>query len=310
MKNASVARLHWDDAPVFLAIARQGTLSAAARDLDLGVATVSRRIERLESSLGVALFLRHQSGYTLTDEGAELLSRAETLESAMAGFRADTSPTGPVRGHVRLATAENLANGVIIPALAPLLVEHPQLTIDIVTDVSSVNLHRQDADLAVRMTRPSRGNLKVRRVGTLGLGLYGSSEYLASRQPMADTFDAEHHRFIGWSDVQADLPAAQWLERVLQGGVPVMTTTTLSAQVQAVSAGIGLAVLPHFLARDAGLQALPVVLGIDHPIWLVVHSDLSTSRRVRIVADHIVQTLSRASSRLAGNRDDQARWKC
>ncbi|ASJ70957.1 LysR family transcriptional regulator [Granulosicoccus antarcticus] len=300
MKSSSVAKLHWDDAPVFLAIARQGTLSAAARELDLGVATVSRRIERLESGLGVALFLRHQSGYTLTDEGAELLSRAETLESAMAGFRPDTSPTGPVRGHVRLATAENLANGVIIPALAPLLVEHPQLTIDIVTDVASINLHRQDADLAVRMTRPSRGNLKVRRVGTLGLGLYGSSEYLASRQPLTDTLDFEHHRFIGWSDVQTDLPAAQWLERALRGGVPVLTTTTLSAQVQAASAGIGLAVLPHFLARDAGLQALPIVLGIDHPIWLVVHSDLSASRRVRVVADRIAQTLANASSRLEG----------
>lgn len=300
MKNVDEARLHWDDAPVFLAIARQGTLSGAAAELALGVATISRRIERLEHALGVALFLRHQSGYSLTDEGVELLTRAERLENAMTGFRPDTSSTGPVRGHVRLATAENLANSVIIPALSALLEQHPQLSIDIVTDVASINLHRQDADLAVRMTRPSRGNLKVRKVGVLGLGLYASPDYLRRRECGSDVLDFAQDRFIGWSDVRADLPAAHWLERTLRGAAPVLTTTTLSAQVQAAKAGIGLAVLPHFLALEAGLQALPVELGIDHPIWLVVHSDLSASRRVRTVADHITKTLMDASSRLAG----------
>ena len=105
--------MNWDDVRVFLAVARTGTLTHAATHLKLGVATVTRRSDRLETDLGVKLFSRHQSGYFITDEGAALLSRAETLEQAGQAF--ETTEVNQVMGHVRLATAENLANPLIIP---------------------------------------------------------------------------------------------------------------------------------------------------------------------------------------------------
>ncbi len=291
MESSGIEQLHWDDAPVFLAVSRQGTLSATAKELGVGVATVSRRIERLEKALGVTLFLRHQSGYRLTREGEDLLPRAEQLEQAMLGFRQQRAPSNEVSGHVRLATAENLANSIIIPALASLLANYPDLTIDVVTDISTVNLHGQEADLAVRMTRPTRGNLKIRRIGALEYGLYGSKSYVSSRVHTDDACDFGQDRFIGWAEDFAHLPAAQWLDTHLQGRALILRTTTLSAQLQAAIAGIGLAVLPDFLARNSGLERLPVSMDFNQAIWLAVHTDLSRSRRIRVVADHVVAAL-------------------
>lgn len=299
-----ITRLNWDDTPVFLAVARTGTLTGAAEELGTGIATVSRRIERLESVLGIPLFARHQTGYKLTDEGEALLPRAEALEDAMRGFRTGVKAEAQVIGHVRLATAENLANPIIIPALAPLLSRHPGLTLEVITDVATANLHRRDADLAVRMVRPTRGNLSVRRIGTLGFGLYGSPSYMATRTEDPDGTALANDRIIGWSERHAMLPAAQWLERTLRGKTPALVTTTLSAQLAAVKADLGLAILPHFLGQQEGLQRLPMELGLDQQIWLAVHSDLSASQRVRVVADHLVQTIKRNEDMLMGTRPE------
>lgn len=107
----------WDDARAFLAVARQGTLSGAASELSLGIATLSRRIERLEKALNLPLFVRQQTGYQLTDEGAGLVERAEALEAAAAAFAYGVATHAQMAGKVRLATAENLAAGLILPAL-------------------------------------------------------------------------------------------------------------------------------------------------------------------------------------------------
>lgn len=276
-------RLRWDDAKVFLAIARSGTLSAAAAQLGLGLATVSRQIERLEHALGLTLFSRHQSGYRLTDDGAALLDRAEAMEQAAAAFVEGSSAQGEIAGRVRLATAETLASGLVIPALPGLRARFPDLALEIATDVSAVNLHRRDADLALRMVKPERRNVTLRRLGRLGFGLYGSDTYLTTRPATR----LEDHDFITWVETRAHLPAAQWVERVLRGRAPVLATSTLGAQLVAARAGLGLAVLPHFLARQHGLVGLPAELGLDQDIWLAVHGDVARTPRVRVVADFL-----------------------
>lgn len=293
-------RMNWDDMPVFLAVARTGTLTDAAGILGMGVATVSRRIERLEKALGVPLFARHQTGYKLTDEGQGLIPRAEALDDVMRGFRSDANAEAEATGHVRLATAENLANPIIIPAIAPLLDCHPNLTLEIMTDVATVNLHRRDADLAVRMVRPTQGNVSVRRIGTVGFGLYGSAAYMAQRIEHPGSAVLTNDRMIGWTERQSPLPAAQWMERTLRGKAPALLTTTLSAQISAANAGIGLAILPHFIAQEAGLKRIPMELGLDQPIWLVVHSDLVASQRIRVVSDHLVETFKGTRQKLVG----------
>ncbi len=278
--------LQWDDARVFLALARTGTLTRAAKQLGVGTATMIRRLDRLESALGVRLFSRHQNGYFLTDEGQSLLNHAERLEQAGQAFGATSMHE--VAGHVRLATADNLADPFIIPALGPLYEAHPDLTLELITGIQTVNLHRRDADLAVRMVKPTHGNVTLRTIGTLGFGLYGSSSYLAERKVKSASFAQDSDSLIGWAETSSHLPSAQWIIRALAGRPPKLMTSSLSSQLAAAVAGMGLAVLPHFLARRHGLQCLVAELGVNQQIWLVMHSDLVHSRRIRVVADFLI----------------------
>lgn len=277
--------MNWDDVRIFLAIVRAGTLSGAAEALQMGIATASRRLDRLEATLGISLFSRHQSGYRLTDDGATLLARAEALEQAGQAFSTAAQMQGKAAGLVRLATTENLANPLIVPSLTDLFRQHPDLRVEVLSGSQSVNLHRRDADMAVRMVKPEVGNLRIRRLGTVGFGLYGSADYIRTR---SDSANFEQDSFIGWAETHHHLAVAKSLARLTRGRSCRIETNQLSSQLAAVSAGMGLAVLPHFLARQAGLRCLLTEAGIE-PIWLVMHNDLADSVRVRTVADHLVR---------------------
>ncbi|MBT2774699.1 LysR family transcriptional regulator [Halomonas sp. ISL-60] len=290
----------WDDTRTFLAVARHGTLSSAAAELNLGIATLSRRIERLENALKLPLFVRQQSGYQLTEEGAGLIEKAEALEAAAAAFTSGVSSAAQLSGRVRLATAENLATALILPALPQFYAQYPGITLELVTDITTVNLHRRDADLALRMVKPERGNVTLRRLGSLGFGLYASPGYVAQRESHHDAGDFDTDAFITWGETQAHLPAAQWIERVLRGREPALTTTSMATQLAAAKAGLGIAVLPHFLAREAGLVGVVADIGLDQPIYLVIQTDLTQSARIRAVADFLAALLASNRERLSG----------
>lgn len=290
----------WDDLRIFLAISREGTLSGAAKRLRLGLATVSRRMERLEASIGQPLFLRQQSGYRLTEDGTAMVERAEEMEAAARSLTSGMAEQPGVSGRVRLATAENLATALILPALPALRARYPMLSVDLVTDIRTVNLHRRDADLALRMVKPDRGHVTLQRLGTLGYGLYASQEYMDGRTRSADKADHDADDFIGWDEMHAHLPAAQWVETQLQGRSPSLTTSSLATQVAACSAGLGLAVLPHLLARSKNLICLNGELGVDQAIWLAIQSDLLQSRRVQAVAELCRDSVQRHRNELAG----------
>ncbi|ACB94841.1 LysR family transcriptional regulator [Beijerinckia indica] len=293
-------RLVWDDIKAFLAVLRTGTLSGAAEQMGVGLATLSRRIERLEDALGLPLFVRQHSGYQLTVDGANLLQQAEAMEAAALSLRCGAREQMEIVGTVRLATAENLATGLILPEIGKMLGAYPDLTIEIVTDIATVNLHRRDADLALRMVKPERGNVTLQRLGTLGYGLYGSRDYVIQRRTVSDLSSYDTDAFVGWCETQSHLPAAQWIERILQGRAPVIATTSLATQISAAKAGLGLAVLPHFLARDAELTCVQGDLGIDQAIYLVIQSDLAQTPRIRIVADFLRNLVESHRHRLSG----------
>ena len=268
--------------------------------MGVGIATVSRRIERLEAAIGQPLFARHQSGYRLTEDGAALIERAEEMEATALALTSGLPEKAAVSGTVRLATAENLATGLILPNLGRLKTSYPDLSLDIVTDIGTVNLHRRDADIALRMVKPDRGNVSLQKLGTLGFGLYGATDYVSTQHLAQDANAYDSASFIGWSEAYAHLPAAQWVERMLKGRAPALTTTSLATQLTACANGLGLAVLPHFLARSNGLTCLDADLGVDQLIWLVTHTDLAQSRRVRAVADFLRDVVNTNRTALSG----------
>lgn len=166
---------------------------------------------------------------------------------------------------------------------------------EVLSGVQSVNLHRRDADLAIRMVKPEAGHLTLKRLGTVGFGVYGAADCLVG----ADGLSLSEADFVGWPETHQHLPAAQWITRTLRGRPCKVEANTLVAQVSAVSAGLGLGVLPHFMARASGLQCLQPEIGADQTLWLVMHSDLAGSRRVRVLADHLIALFADHQDRLA-----------
>lgn len=293
--------MDWNDLKFFLEVARGGSLTKAAAALHVSQSTVGRRIAELEARLATRLFARHQTGYFLTDEGSELLARAETVEENMFAFERGASGLNPaVSGTVRLATSENLASELVIPALPDFIRRHPQLRLDILTTAATVELGRREADLALRMVQPSHGNLKVRRLGEMTYGVYGQRDYLA-RHPAQGDDPLAGRSLVAWDEAHAWLPAAQWLAQRAPGAHVALATSSVRTQIAAVQAGIGLAVLPDFLAIGDGLvRVLPSEQVFSNGIWLVMHADLGASARVRAVADFLADVVIRANPALAG----------
>jgi len=293
------SKLNWDDARPFLAVARLGTLSAAANHLHIGMATLSRRIERLELALGVPLFIRTQSGYQLTEDGLVLIDKAEVLESAALSFSSTAASRAEIAGRIRLATAETFATEIIMPALPRFVSQYPKLNVEVVTDVQAANLRRRDADLALRMIKPERGNLSIQRVGVLGWGLYAHDNYLR-QHPVDDT--NKHlvdHAVISWSESHVHLAAAQWVDSIANGAARIIATNGLPAQVAAAKAGLGIAALPHYLGTNAGLRCIRRNPTLNQPIYLVVQTDLAESARIRVMWDFLRDIMSEKRSLFA-----------
>ncbi|MBN0871954.1 LysR family transcriptional regulator, partial [Pseudomonas aeruginosa] len=116
-------------------------------------------------------------------------------------------------GVVRLATSDNLATHFILPSLKGLLDHYPELRVEVLSGVQPVNLHRRDADLAIRMVKPEAGHLTLKRLGTVGFGVYGAADCLAG----ADGLSLSEADFVGWPETHQHLPAAQWITRTLRG---------------------------------------------------------------------------------------------
>ncbi|HYC04946.1 MAG TPA: LysR family transcriptional regulator [Azospirillaceae bacterium] len=287
--------MDWNDIRHFLAVARTGGLSAAARQTGIAQATLGRRIQALEASLGVVLFERLNSGYVLTPAGRELLGRAEHAEAAMlAVARGADAAADELRGTVRLATAETFATHIVAPALGGLMARHPALRLEFVTGVRTLSLSRREADLALRIQRPDSGDHVRRKVGTVGFGLYAA----AGAPVPADPWAAD---LLAWDEGSGSIPAAEWMAERGRGRV-VATATSVTVQMALAKAGLGAAILPCFLADpDPGLVRLlpPAEVG-SLDLWLVAHADLARAPRIRAVLDFLAETCATRAAQLRG----------
>jgi DNA-binding transcriptional LysR family regulator len=289
----------WDDLRFFLAVARAGTLTDAARVLGVSGPTVGRRIAALETALGAKLFVRRATGYTPTDAGADLLAHAEGLEASMTALvRGVSGRAGKLSGTVRLATFDTLAEHVLVPALGRLRRAHPGIDLEIVTATRPVGLTRREADLAIRLVRPEQPGLVVRRVGAVGFSVYHAKT--AARAPVTPARFARMD-WIGWIDELSGLPPARWLAREAKGARVVLRANTAGAQLAAAKAGIGAAVLPCFVGdAEPVLRRLVAEPVLAEDLYLVQIPELLEAARVRAVTEFLVRLLREQASKLAG----------
>ena len=304
--------LDWDDLRFFLAVAAAGSLSAAARELNVNTTTVLRRIGNLEEVLDARLFERLRSGYTLTQDGTRLLQALEPVDTGMSSLQRDfQAGSGDVRGLVRLSASDMIAGQLIGPALGGFLAETPDVALDVITDPSltgpgaapRVMNALRDVDVALRLARPTQGDMLVRKLCDVAYGVYASADYLAAHGAVATSGDLTGHKIIGFSEEERPLGPVWWLSRAEKAGQVMLRSSSVATRLSAVKADVGLAALPCFIARqDPSLQP---VLGADLvgslELWLLTRADLARLGHVRAVMDFLVTHIAGQTARLAGH---------
>ncbi|WP_316227526.1 MULTISPECIES: LysR family transcriptional regulator [unclassified Bradyrhizobium] len=276
--------LDWTDLCHFITLAREGTLSAAARVLGVDHVTVARRIAALERATRLKLVDRRARLYVLTEDGRRLAAAAGPMEDAAYAVERAIKATRPgLVGEVSISAPPSLANAMIAPKLIDLRRQHPGITIKLIGEKRTASLNRREADVALRLSRPADAALVARRIGSFGLSLYGAPGYLRETPPSALSF-------IAYDASMDEAPQQQWLKSIAGQRAIVLLTSDLENQAAAARAGIGLAALPHFLG-DPDPQLVRYDSGrseVSREIWLVVHRDLSRTPLVRAVMQFLV----------------------
>jgi len=289
----ALASLAWDDIRFFVAVAREGSLSGAARQLRVEHSTVARRVGALESQIGVRLFDRLPRSWALTDEGEALLAPAERLEHEVLAFARAAAANTAAQGTVRVSAPPAFASHFIVPLWAAQADRWPGIALDIAGELRSANLQRRDADIAIRFMRPTEPGLAARKLGELAFRLYAAPVWLT--RPETDW------RFLGYGDPPGNVPHQQLLAEMAGSRPFVLRSNDLTALHNACRGGLGLAMLPDFMARgDDALVELP---GEGRPVmrevWSVVHPDVRRSPRVRAVADALAEMVGAHANRLS-----------
>ncbi len=250
--------LDWDDLRFFLAIARHGSLTAAAKDLRVAQSTVGRRLASLEENLSVRLLHKTPDGYRLTLAGEAVRSQAERVEvDALTIERAVGGHDAKLEGVVRVSCTETLAVHVLAPCFVALQHRHPEIRVELVPNPLEVSLAMREADLPVRMAPSDRNDLVVRRVGRVAFGLYASPLYLQRHgQPDFSAGCTGHRLMTSLDDVEGD-DQERWVARLASCARPGLQTSSHEALVVAARSGGGLACLARFRAdRDPALTRL------------------------------------------------------
>lgn len=295
--RARVDRLDWDLVRVFLDVARAGRLAAAATRAGLDVSTVSRRLDRLEAELGLTLFERTTTGAVLTAAGEKLVPAAEDMARAMGelGVALD-AVEAEAEGVVRLTAPPGVADVFVAPALVRFHARHPKVRVDLDASIGYADLTRGEADLALRVRRPERGDLVAQRLVTTRSLPATAPAYARALGTLRTTADA---RWLAWGHDLAAIPEARWLTTHV-GAPPVLRTSSFSAQLAAAASGLGIVLAPEPYLPRFGLTAvkpgrrlarawaaLPVT-----ELWLVGHVALRRVPRVAALWQFVVDELT------------------
>lgn len=295
--------INWDNLRYFLAVAETGSLSAAARRLQVAQPTVGRRLQSLEQDLGARLFEHFSHGYRLTALGEHLLAEAVTMERAALSIeRRAAGAEQQIAGPVRLATTEGL--GYWLSSKLPLLqARHPRLELELLIDMSLADMLRRQADVALRVGGPGSDELVGRCIGQVSFGLFAAPAYLAVAGEPRSLEDLSTHTLIESTGVIADLLQVRQLRAAAQGAKISLRCNQLTVQLAAARAGLGLIALPvYYQLIGAGelRQILTQAFAPQRELWLLSHPDLRASARVRALLDFIREQVHSDRQQLNG----------
>ncbi|MFD1912481.1 LysR family transcriptional regulator [Halodurantibacterium flavum] len=267
--------MDWDDLRVFLAVARQESLSSAARVLRIDPATVGRRIARLEEALGQPLFAKSPQGYALSDAGQRLLDHAVRAEQAMVGAAdALRGSSAGLTGQVRIGAPDGCANFLLPQVVAAICDANPGLEVQIIALPRVFNLSRREADMAVAVSRPGAGRLSVQRLADYRLHLAAHRDYLDRHPPIRSLADLRGHRVVGYIPDMIFDKELDYLAEAELSTVP-LASNSVSVQFNWLRTGAGIGIV-HDFALPAGpglVRVLPGLLSLRRSFYLIRHAD-------------------------------------
>ncbi len=283
----------WELYRSFLAVFRERSLSAAARALGLTQPTIGRHIDALEAALGVALFTRSQAGLLATPGAAALVPFAEAMASAASALRRVASGEAQEeRGAVRVAASEMIGTEVLPSVLAAFRERYPRIDIELTISNRSEDLLRRDADVAVRMVKPTQSALVARKLGTVHLGLHAHPRYLKAHGTPQSLAGLNQHPLIGF-DKSPSVRRLPGLGAPLTREMFQFRCDSDIGQYAALRAGFGIGVCQLALGkRDGLIPVLPGAFDFALGVWVVMHQDLKSSRRMRLMYDHLAAHLT------------------
>ncbi len=289
----------WDDMKVFLAVAREASLSGAGRTLKMDPATVGRRVARFEAALETPLFVKSPQGYALSAAGDRLLVHAEAAEQAMrAGTEALTGPSDTLSGQIRIGAPDGAANYLLPQVCAQISEDNPDLDIQIVALPRVINLSRREADMAVTVSAPTAGQLLVQKICDYKLHLVASRHYLKNHPPIQTLEDLKGHKMIGYIP---DMIFDKELDYLNDIGVERVALASNSVSVQIKMAAEGTAIC---IAHDFSLPS-------HRMLRKILTDKVSLTRGFHLVrhqGDQRSERLNRFAAALSrGIRDEVAR---
>jgi DNA-binding transcriptional LysR family regulator len=293
------SKLNWDDARLFLAVARNGQLLAAARTLGLNQATLSRRMTALESDLGAKLLIRRTTGCDLTDTGHELLVSLERIESEFIASEARLAGRdATLSGTIRIGAPDGFGVSFLAPRVGVLSAKHPDLNIQLVPVPRTFSLSQREADIAVMVGRPDQGRLVARKLTDYSLSLYASKDYLSAHRTPKTASDLADHRLVGYVEDLLYAPALNYSHEFWRGWKSQIEISSATGQLQAVLAGAGIGILHDYLAAgQPSLKLMLPSLRIERTYWTVMHESMRDNARVRAVADFLASTVRAKAAR-------------
>jgi DNA-binding transcriptional LysR family regulator len=283
----------WELYRSFLAVVREGSLSGAARSLSLTQPTIGRHVDTLEEAMGFSLFTRSQTGLAPTDEALALVPHAEAMANAAeALMRAASGEAEEDRGTVRITASEMIGTEVLPPILATFREAHPRIAVELMLSNRTEDLLRREADIAIRMVRPTQSALVAKKIGVVHIGMHAHPAYLQKHGEPKTVEDLLHHPLIGF-DREPSVRRIDNLGLDLSRDLFSFRCDSDVAQFAALRAGFGLGMCQIALGRHYGLVPIvPDLIGFELDVWVAMHEDLKTSRRMRLMFDHLADELA------------------
>lgn len=279
--------MDWNALEAFLLVAETGSLSEAAKHSDTSVATIGRKVDRLEALFDGPLLVRGKTGTALTPLGLSLLEETSGMQSQFDRLNEFVSRQRQAGSHelVRISATEPIISDYLAPRLAQV---QSHARVDLISEASVSNLNRVEADLAVRMFRPKEPNLKARQIGRIALGWFASVDYLGTRAP--EDIDLNTELLLAISTAFGDIPEVNWVRHHGLAGNVVCQSTSSRALLRGAQAGAGIALGSREMALKMGLVEVKAPPVPDREIWLTSHHSSLTSPRLLTVKDWIIRS--------------------